>query len=209
MWIFIRRCLTGGLLVWLPLLATLFVLRFIVNLMDSSLSMLPASYQPQHLLGLRIPGLGVILAVFILFLTGLCASNFIGKKLVILWEYILNRIPFVRTIHSGVKQMLETVLTPSGQSFRQVLLVPFPHPQSFTLGFLVGKRLDLSEHDKQVTHSLLTVFVPTTPNPTSGYLLLIPEKDTITLDMTVDDALKFIISLGTLKPKSKTTLSDS
>lgn len=208
MWIFIRRCLTGGLLVWLPLLATLFVLRFIVNLMDSSLSMLPANYQPQHLLGLRVPGLGVILAVFILFLTGLCASNFIGKKLVILGEHILNRIPFVRTIHSGVKQMLETVLTPSGQSFRQVLLVPFPHPQSFTLGFLVGKNLDLSEHDKQVTHSLLSVFVPTTPNPTSGYLLLIPEKDAITLDMTVDDALKFIISLGTVKPKNKMMLPE-
>lgn len=201
MWLFIRRCLIGGLLVWLPILATLFVLRFIITLMDNSLSLLPEPYQPQNLLGLSIPGLGIVIAVLILFITGLLAGNFIGKKLVKLWEYILNRIPFVRTIYSGVKQVLETVLLPNNQSFRQVVLVKFPHTESYTVGFIVGQ--GLAEASEKLHKDLLTVFVPTTPNPTSGYIILVQRQNAIILTMSVDEALRYIISLGVVQPKAK------
>jgi uncharacterized membrane protein len=196
---FIRRALIGGLLVWLPILATLYVLRFIVGLMDNSLSVLPKQYQPEQLFGFHIPGLGVVLAVFILFFTGLLVGNFIGRKFVKFWEYLLHRIPFVRSIYSAVKQVLETVLVPSSQSFRQVLLVKFPHAESWSIAFLVGQ--GLKETNELLQQDLLTVFVPTTPNPTSGYIVFVPKKDTVELSMSVDEALRFVISLGVVQPK--------
>ncbi len=200
MWAFIRRAMIGGLLVWLPILATLFVLKFIIGLMDNSLSLLPTQYHPEQLFGFDIPGLGVVLAVLILFFTGLFVGNFIGKKFVKLWEYVLNHIPFVRSIYSAVKQVLETVLVPSSQSFRQVLLVRFPHQGSWTIAFLVGQ--GLPEANVLTQEDLLTVFVPTTPNPTGGYIILVPRKEAIELSMSVDEALKFVISLGVVQPKN-------
>jgi uncharacterized membrane protein len=199
MWGFIRRCLVGGLLVWLPLLATLFVLRFIITLIDSSLLLLPSAYQPQHLFGMNIPGLGVVISILILFLTGLLAGNFLGRKMVELGEFVLARIPVVRTIYSAVKQVLETVFSPSSQSFRQVLLVRFPHQESWTLGFSVGQVLP--EVNKVLEKELMTVFIPTTPNPTSGYIVMVPKEDVKILNMSVDEALKFVISLGVVQPK--------
>jgi uncharacterized membrane protein len=196
---FIRRALIGGLLVWLPVLATLYVLKFIIGLMDNSLALLPVQYHPDKLFGFHIPGMGVVLAVFILFFTGVFVSNFIGEKFVQLWEYFLNRIPLVRSIYSAVKQVLETVLVPTSQSFRQVVLIKFPHPDSWTIAFLVGQGLE--EVNQSLAQDLLTVFVPTTPNPTSGYIVLVPRADTIELSMSVDEALKFVISLGVVQPK--------
>jgi uncharacterized membrane protein len=207
MWAFIRRALIGGLLVWLPILATLYVLKFIIGLMDNSLSLLPAQYHPDELLGFNIPGIGVILAILILFFTGLFVGNFIGKKFVQLGEYILHRIPLVRSIYSAVKQVLETVLVPTSQSFRQVVLVKFPHPDSWTIAFLVGQ--GLKEVNKALDQDLLTVFVPTTPNPTSGYIVLVPRKDTIELSMSVDEALKFVISLGVVQPKKSGVIENA
>lgn len=200
MWAFIRRALIGGLLVWLPILATLFVLKFIIGLMDNSLSLLPLKYHPEQLFGFHIPGVGVVLAILILFFTGLFVGNFIGEKFMELWEYILNRIPLVRSVYSAVKQVLETVLVPSSQSFRQVLLVRFPHQNSWTIAFLVGQ--GLIEANELTQEDLLTVFVPTTPNPTGGYVIFVPRKDAIELSMSVDEALKFVISLGVVLPKN-------
>jgi uncharacterized membrane protein len=198
---FIRRCFIGGLLVWLPILATLLVLRFIVGILDNSLSLLPQPFQPDNLLGFHIPGLGVVLGILVLFFTGLLVGNFIGSKFVQLWEYILARIPLVRTVYSAVKQVLETVLTPSGQAFRKVLLIKFPHQESWTLAFLVGQ--GLVENTMAIQKDLVTVFVPTTPNPTSGYIVLVPKEQTLELEMTVDEALKFVISLGVVQPSLK------
>lgn len=199
MWGFIRRCLIGGLLFWLPILATLFVLRFIIDLMDSSLSLLPKAYQPQNFFGVHIPGFGVLLAVLILFTTGLLVGNFFGNKLMQLWEFLLNRIPFVRTIYSSVKQVLETVLVPTSQSFRKVLLVKFPHQENWTLAFLVGQ--GLKEASDILGEEMLTVYIPTTPNPTSGYIVLVSKKNALELSLSVDEALKYIISLGVVQPK--------
>jgi uncharacterized membrane protein len=191
MWAFIRKALIGGLLVWLPIIATLWIIQFIVGLMDKPLSFLPEQY--------RIPGLGIVIAVLVLFTTGILVGNFIGKKLVYAWEFILNRIPLVRSIYSAIKQVLQTVLVPSGQSFRQVLLVRFPHQDSWTIAFLVGASLkEVSELLKQ---ELITVYVPTTPNPTSGYIMLVKKEDTKELAMSVEDALKYVISLGAVQPK--------
>jgi uncharacterized membrane protein len=199
MWVFIRRCLVGGLLFWLPILATLFVLRFIIDLMDNSLSLLPKNYRPENFVGIHIPGFGVLLAVLVLFFTGLLVGNFVGNKLMKLWEYLLNRIPFVRTIYSSVKQVLETVLVPSSQSFRQVVLVRFPNQESWTLAFLVGN--GLKEASDKLGGNMLTVYIPTTPNPTSGYIVLVEKQNMIELSTSVDEALKYIISLGVVHPK--------
>lgn len=191
MWAFIRKALIGGLLFWLPILATLWIIQFIVSLMDRTLSFLPEAYQ--------IPGLGLLIAVFVLLTTGILVGNFIGKKLVDAWEYILNRIPLVRSIYSAIKQVLQTVLVPSGQSFRQVMLVRFPHQDSWTIAFLVGA--SLKEVDELLQQTLITVYVPTTPNPTSGYIMLVKKEDTRELAMSVEDALKYVISLGAVQPK--------
>lgn len=201
MWQFIRRCLIGGLLVWLPLWATLLIIKFIVNGIDNTFSLLPSSYRPDSLIGFHVPGLGLVIAILILFFTGLLVSNFIGKRLVELWEAIFARIPFVRTIYSGIKQVLQTVLIPNNQSFRKVVLIKFPHQEMYTIAFLVGPGLKEANHvlDKE----LLTVFVPTTPNPTSGYLVMVEKGQISELDMSVDEALKLVISLGVVQPTPK------
>jgi uncharacterized membrane protein len=201
MWQFIRRCLIGGLLIWLPIWATLFVLGFVVHLLDSTVSLLPHDYQPEQFLGFQIPGLGVVLAILVLFFTGLLVSNFMGRRLLSWWEFILARIPLVRSIYSAVKQVSQTVLVPNGQAFRQVLLVQFPHQNSWTIAFLVGQ--SLPEVNKVLNQAMITVYVPTTPNPTSGYIIMVPKEQTKVLEMSIDEALKFVISLGVVQPGVK------
>jgi len=191
MWAFIRKALIGGLLVWLPVIATWWIIEFLVHLMDKPLSFLPPEY--------HIPGLGIVIAVMVLFVTGVLVGNFVGKKLISAWEYVLNRIPLVRSIYSAIKQVLQTVLVPSGQSFRKVLLAKFPHQDSWTIVFLVGASpTEVSEILKQ---ELITVYVPTTPNPTSGYIMIVKKEDTRELSMSVEEALKYVISLGAVQPK--------
>ncbi len=195
---FFRKYLVAGLFVWLPLWVTYLFLRFIVDLLDNTVSLLPAAYRPQAVLGFNIPGIGVILSLVILIGTGMMVTNFVGKWFIHLWEGLLARIPLVRTIYAGVKKILETVFSPTGQSFRKVLLVQYPREGMWSIAFQTGNGAPTV--NAAVAEELVTIFIPTTPNPTSGFLMLVPKKEVIELKMSVDEALKFVISLGVLQP---------
>ncbi|MBL3589869.1 MAG: DUF502 domain-containing protein [gamma proteobacterium endosymbiont of Lamellibrachia anaximandri] len=194
----LRRYLVAGLLVWLPLGATFFVVRLLVRWMDNSLLLVPQAYRPENLLGFAIPGLGVLLTLIILLFTGLVAANLFGRKLVSLWERLLARIPLVRSVYSAVKQLVETMLSDGGQSFRKVLLVEFPRRGLWTLAFQTGT--DQGEAQKKTGRDVINVYIPTTPNPTGGYFVLVPREDVQELDMSVDDGLKMLLSMGAVVP---------
>ncbi|RDH88419.1 MAG: hypothetical protein DIZ78_00305 [endosymbiont of Escarpia spicata] len=194
----LRRYLVAGLLVWLPLGATFFVIRLLVRWMDNSLLLVPQAYRPENLLGFAIPGLGVVLTLIILLFTGLVAANLFGRKLVSLWERVLARIPLVRSVYSAVKQLVETMLSDGGQSFRKVLLVEFPRRGLWTLAFQTGT--DQGEAQKKTGRDVINVYIPTTPNPTGGYFVLVPREDVQELDMSVDDGLKMLLSMGAVVP---------
>lgn len=194
----LRRYLIAGLLVWVPLGVSVLVIKFLVDLMDQTLLLLPAAYQPETLLGFRIPGLGVLLTLIVVLLTGVVAANLLGNKLVALWERLLARIPLVRSIYSSVKQVMETIFT-NGKSFSKVVLVEYPRREAWTLAFLTGETWQPLQDQNEAF--MVNIFVPTTPNPTSGFFLIVPRKDIIELDISVDDALKMIISAGVVVPK--------
>lgn len=194
----IRGYLATGLLVWIPLGVTLLVLRILINLMDQSLLLIPSALRPENLLGFRIPGLGVILTFTLLLGTGFLAANLLGKKLIDAWESILARIPLVSWVYSGVKKVAETLLSPRSQSFRKVLLMEYPRKGIWSLCFQTSS--DLGEVQARTGQEVVCVFVPTTPNPTSGFIILVPKSDVIELQMTVDEALRMIISLGVVVP---------
>lgn len=200
----LQRYLIAGLLVWLPLWITLLIIGFVIDLMDKSLSLLPVAYRPETLLGVNIPGFGLLLSLVILIATGLLVTNFMGRRLVMIWEAFLSRIPLVRTIYSGVKQVVDTLFTPGGQSFRKVLLVEYPRQGLWSVAFQTGN--GATQINSALEEELVTIFIPTTPNPTSGFLMLIPKKDVKELDMSVDEALKFVISLGVLQATKKIEL---
>lgn len=196
---YIRRCFISGILLWVPILVTFFVIKFLVDLLSKSLLLLPTFLQPDVLLGFHIPGIGVLLTIFVIFLTGMFAANFVGRKFVEIGDAIVARIPLVRSIYNGVKQVTETLFTPGGQSFRKVLLVQYPCKGVWSIAFQTG------EGSKEVENALngepmVTYFIPTTPNPTSGFLMMAPRTDVIELDISVDQALKFVISLGVVQP---------
>lgn len=193
-----KRYLIAGLLVWIPLGVTVIVIKFLVELMDKTLNWLPAKYQPEALLGFYIPGLGIVLAVIIVLGTGMIVANLFGRKLVAIWESMLKRIPLVRTIYTGVKQIMETVFS-SGQSFRKVLLIQYPRKGLWTLAFQSGTTR--GEAQAKTGSEIINVFIPTTPNPTSGFFIMVPKEDVIELDMSVDDGLKMIISAGVVVPE--------
>ena len=193
-----KKYLITGLLIWIPLAITIWVLDLIVTTMDQTLLLLPPQYQPQVLFGRQIPGLGVVLTVVTVFLTGLLASNILGQRLLSFWENVLGRIPVVKTIYSGVKQVSDTLFAPGGQAFRKALLVQYPRAGSWTIAFLTGRPGgDVANH---LRGEYVSVYVPTTPNPTSGFFLMMPRADVIELDMNVDDALKYVISMGVVAP---------
>lgn len=195
----LRKYFISGLLVWLPVIITVFVIKFIVDLLSKSLLLLPANYQPDALFGFHIPGSGVILTLLVIFFTGLFAANFIGQRLVEMSERVMARIPLVRSIYTGVKQVTETVFKPGGQSFRKVLLVEYPCKGVWSIAFQTGeapKELDAAATGEK----MVTYFIPTTPNPTSGFLMMAPKSQVKELDITVDQALKFVISLGVVQP---------
>jgi uncharacterized membrane protein len=194
----LRRYLIAGLLVWLPLGVTVLVIRLLVDVMDKTLLLLPTAYQPETLIGFRIPGLGVLLSVVVVLVTGVVVANLFGRRLVEAWENLLARIPLVRSIYSAAKQVAETVFSPTGKSFRKVLLVVYPRPGMWTLAFQTGD--ELAEADHLTGESLVPIFIPTTPNPTSGFIFLIPRRDVVVMDMSVDDAFKMVISLGVVTP---------
>lgn len=197
----IKRYLIAGLLFWLPVWVTLLILRFVVELLDSSFSLLPHQYQPEQLLGMHLPGLGVLVSVLVVFFTGMMVTNFLGRRLVALWDGVVARIPLVRSIHSAVKQVSHTILSPNGQAFRKVLLVEYPRKGLWSLAFLTAEGLPVVEEEMQ--QPMMTIFVPTTPNPTSGFLILVSKEDVREIDMNVETALKLIISLGVVQPKVK------
>jgi uncharacterized membrane protein len=194
----LKRYLITGLLIWIPLVITIWVLHFLVTTMDQSLQLLPPAWQPEALVGRRIPGIGAILTVLIVLVTGLLASNILGQRLVALWESILRRIPFVSSIYQGVKQVSDTLFKPGGQAFRKALLVEWPREGTWTIAFMTGvPGGDVANH---LRGDYVSVYVPTTPNPTGGYFVMLPREDVIELDMSVDSALKYIISMGVAPP---------
>ena len=193
----LRRYLIAGLLVWVPLGVTVLVVKFLIDLMDQTLLLLPEAYRPDNLLGFHIPGLGVALTVIVVLVTGIIVINLFGHKLVLVWEWILARIPLVRSIYSGVKQVLETLFS-GGKSFNKVVLVEYPRSGVWTLAFVTGEGWQRVQEHTGIP--MINIFVPTTPNPTSGFFLIVPQKDTIALDITVDDGLKMIISAGVVLP---------
>ena len=194
----LRRYLVAGILVWLPLGVTIFLLRILIGLMDKSLVFVPQQYRPEEWLGFAIPGLGLVLTLLVLLFTGLLATNFLGRSMVSLWESMLERIPVVRSIYSAAKNFAEIVFSDSGQSFKKVLLIEYPRKGLYSLAFQTATRL--GEVQGHTGEAVVCTFVPTTPNPTSGFIIIVPKKDIIELDMDVDEALKMIISLGVVVP---------
>jgi uncharacterized membrane protein len=194
-----RRYLIAGLLVWVPLGITIWMMVWLVTTLDQTLLLVPESLRPEALVGFHIPGLGVLLSFLILFLTGVVAANFFGQRLILAWESILGRIPVVKSIYSSVKQVSDTLLSDTGTAFRKALLVEFPRPGCWTIGFLTGTPADaVTSH---LAGDYVSVYVPTTPNPTGGYFVMIPRANVHELDMSVDEALKYIISMGVVAPR--------
>lgn len=191
----LRRYVIAGLLVWLPIIVTIFILRFLVGVVDGVLPKL----QLQELVGFSIPGLELILAIAVLLLTGVAVTNLVGREIVRWWEALLKRIPVVRSIYSGAKTFTETVFTDKGQAFKRVLLVQYPRQGIWSIGLQSGETI--SEASERTGRELLAVFMPTTPNPTSGFIILVPRDEVIPLDMSVDQAMRFVFTLGVVTPE--------
>lgn len=193
-----KKYLITGLLIWIPLVITIWVLKVIFDALDQSLLLLPIELRTESWLGVHIPGLGALLTVVVVLLTGVFATNFFGARLVEIWHDILHRIPVVNSIYSSVKQISDTLFSSSGQAFRKALLVQWPREGTWTIAFLTGTPSGtVASH---VPPDCVSVYVPTTPNPTGGYFVIVPRKDVVELDMTVDQALKYIISMGVVPP---------
>ena len=194
-----RKYFITGLLILVPLAITAWVLHAVISTMDQTLLLLPESWRPEALIGLKIPGFGVVLTVLIIFVTGLLTQNFIGNYVVAAWEGLLNRIPIVNSIYSSVKQVSDTLFSSSGNAFSKALLIQYPREGLWTIAFLTGKPSgDVAKH---LGDEFVSVYVPTTPNTTSGFFLMIPKKDAIELDMSVDTALKYVVSMGVVAPE--------
>ncbi|TAK71620.1 MAG: DUF502 domain-containing protein [Betaproteobacteria bacterium] len=193
-----KKYLITGLLIWIPLVITIWVLKLVVDILDQSLLLLPPALRTESWLGIHIPGLGVLLTLLIVFLTGAVTANLIGQRLVHFWHEILHRIPVVSSIYSSVKQVSDTLFSSSGDAFRKALLVQWPREGMWTIGFLTGTPGgDVTRH---LRGDYVSVYVPTTPNPTGGYFVMMLRKDVIELDMSVDTALKYVISMGVASP---------
>jgi uncharacterized membrane protein len=196
-----KKYFITGLLIWVPLAITVWVLHLIVSTMDQSLLLLPASLRPENLLGFHIPGIGAIITLVVVFLTGLVTANIIGQRLLRFWEGVLGRIPVVKSVYYSVKQVSDTLFSSSGEAFRKALLVEYPRKGAWTIAFQTGTPgHDVAEH---LRGEYLSIYVPTTPNPTSGFFLMVPRTDVIELEMSVDEALKYIISMGVVAPPSR------
>ena len=194
----LRRYFVAGLLVWIPLGITLWVLKLLVDVMDQSLLLLPEKLRSDALFGFHVPGLGIILTMAIVLATGALAANFFGRKILDIGDIVLGRIPIVRSIYGGVKQISDTLFSPEGNAFRRAVLVRYPHPNAWTLALVTGS----PQHEVAdiLGREQISVFVPTTPNITAGFFLIVPRSDTIELEMSVDAALKYIISMGVAEP---------
>ena len=193
-----KKYFITGLLIWVPLAITAWVLSLIVRSMDQSLLLLPQAIHPEHLLGIYIPGLGALLTLLVVFLTGLVTTNIVGQKLVRFWEAVLARIPVVKSIYYSVKQVSDTLFSGSGVAFRKVLLVRYPHPEAWSVAFQTGHPArDVAD---MLPDEHVGIFIPTTPSPVNGFFFFVKRKDVIELDMNVDEALKYIVSMGVVAP---------
>jgi uncharacterized membrane protein len=196
----LRRYLMAGLLVWVPLGVTLLIVTYLVGLMDQTLLLLPARIQPENLLGFRIPGLGAVLTVIIVLVSGMIVTNLFGMQLFTIGERLLHRIPLVRSIYGSVKQVTESLFS-SGKSFSKVVLVEYPRKGMWSVAFQTGN--GAQEIRDKTGREITNIFIPTTPNPTSGFFLMLPREDVIELDMSVDDGLKMLLSVGVVTPDRK------
>ncbi len=196
-----KKYFITGLLIWVPLAITAWVLALIVRTMDQTLLLLPASIRPESLLGFYLPGIGVILTLLVVLATGLITANIIGQRLVLFWEGVLSRIPVVKSVYYSVKQVSDTLFSSNGEAFRKALLVQYPRSGCWTIAFLTGQPGgDVAKH---LQGDYVSVYLPTTPNPTSGFFLMLARSDVIELDISVDEALKYIISMGVVAPPSR------
>lgn len=198
----LKKYLITGVLVWLPIAVTVWVITYIVSASDQLINLLPQHWQPKHFLGFNIPGLGVIVAILVLFVTGLFGANVLGKRIIAAWDALLGRIPVVKSIYSSVKKVSESLLSDSRQSFKTPVLVPFPQPNIWTLAFVSGNIPIAVQKALGRDEEYVSVYVPTTPNPTGGYYIMVKRSDIRELDMSVDNALKYVISLGMVLPEA-------
>jgi len=193
----LKKFLIAGCLIWLPIIATIWVINFLVSIFNGLASVLPHAYQPNTILGHHIPGLNVVVAIAVVLITGALVTNILGDRLVRWCDNLLKKVPFLGSIYSTVKQVLQTIISSDGKSFRKVLLVRYPHAEMWSIAFQTAEANQIL--NKATNEELLCVFIPTTPNPTSGFLLMVPKAKCIELDMSVDEAFKLVVSLGTLK----------
>jgi uncharacterized membrane protein len=194
----LKRYFITGLLIWVPLGITAWVLALIVRTMDQSLLLLPDAVRPENLLGLYIPGVGALITLLVVLMTGLITANIIGQKLLGFWEAVLARIPVVKSIYYSVKQVSDTLFSGSGEAFRKVLLVRYPHPEAWSVAFQTG--IPTPEVAQHCGDELVSVFIPTAPSPVNGFFFFVRRSDTVELDISVDDALKYIVSMGVVVP---------
>jgi uncharacterized membrane protein len=197
----IRNYMIGGLLIWIPIMITVWVVRFLSGILDSSLLLLPPSWRPEAVFGTYVPGVGIVLSLLLLFLTGVLVKNLFGGQMVAGLESLVRRIPVVGAVYGGAKTFSETVLTDKGSSFKQVVMVEFPRKGIFSIGFITSH--DLEEAQAKTAQEVTCVFVPTTPNPTTGFIVLVPKEDAVIMDMTVDEAFKMLLTLGVVVPTWK------
>ncbi|MDP3759148.1 MAG: DUF502 domain-containing protein [Ramlibacter sp.] len=194
----LRKWFVAGLLVIVPVAITVSVLQWIIGMLDQTLLILPEAWRPDRLIGVHIPGFGVLLTLTILLVVGAVVSNFLGKKLVTWGDTLVSRIPVVRSIYSSVKQVSDTLFSPSGNAFRTAVLVQWPRPEVWTIGFVTGT--PGGDVTNYLVGDYLSVYVPTTPNPTGGYFVMLRKSDCVELKMSVDEALKYVISMGVVVP---------
>jgi len=194
-----RTYIITGLLVWVPLGITFFLVKVMVGFVDKTLLLLPLDLRPASILGFNIPGLGILLTLVVLLVTGMLAANLFGRKLVKVWESVLDRIPLVRSVYSAAKTFAEVVLLDNTQSFKEVLLIEYPRKGLYSLCFQTST--NLGEVQSRTGEEVVCVFVPTTPNPTSGVMIIVPRKDVVVLDMQIEEAVKMVVSLGVVVPE--------
>jgi uncharacterized membrane protein len=196
-----KKYFITGLLVLVPLFITVWVITSLIGMMDQSLLLLPLEWRPKNVIGFELPGIGALLTLLIIFVTGLIATNIFGQQIILWWELLLSRVPVVKSIYASVKQVSDTLFSNSGNAFRQAVLIQFPHQGAWTIAFITGQPSgDVANH---LQGDFVSVYVPTTPNPTGGYFIILPKETVTYLDMSVDEALKYIISMGVVAPKAK------
>ena len=194
----LKKYFITGLLIWVPLVITLWVLATIIRTMDQSLLLLPEALRPEHLMGFYLPGIGVVLTLLVVLVSGVVATNIVGQRFLLFWENLLSRIPVVKSVYHSVKQVSDTLLGSSGDGLRKVLLVHYPHPEAWSIAFQTN--IPVNEVSAACADEMVGVFIPTAPSPVNGFFFFVRKRDTIELDMSVDSALKYIISMGVVAP---------